>query len=78
MIKDQIHDLSVEVNNISEMVKAYIALIEPNHVALVPIDTDMICNGLCGIVNHLDRIAVDLDEMWLSLRAVAKEGSETE
>ena len=77
-MKDQLHDLSVELNNISEMLRAYIALIEPNHIALVPIDSDMICNGLCGIVNHLDRIALDLDEMWLSFRADETEGSKAE
>ena len=76
-MKDQLHDLSVELNNISEMLRAYIALIEPNHIALVPIDSDMICNGLCGIVNHLDRIALDLDEMWLSFPADVNKGGET-
>lgn len=67
MIKDQIHDLSVEVENIAEMIRAYVALVEPNHVALAPIDTDMICNGLCGVSQHLDRIADQLDRMFLQI-----------
>ena len=65
-VSDKISSISIEVFNIGEILKAYLALLDPT-TAPLGVNMDMISNGICGLIEHLERISNDLDKTYLSL-----------
>lgn len=62
-MKDQISDISVELVNVSQNLKAIVALIDSTN--RLTDDADMVCNAVCSVMEHIERIAHQLDQMSL-------------
>lgn len=63
--QEKVSELISEVANVSDIIRGYVTIIDSSEMDAKT--SDIMANGLVGVLQHLTRIAHDLEEVELQI-----------